>query len=87
MANKVIPKTLLDRVIDLNREYWSGSSDPLANERIIDLCTRIDSLSGINWFSLHNFLSAVFPQRGLKHDATNEDIYAVLRLLGWEVSE
>ena len=87
MAKKEIPKALLDRAIDLDREYWAGSSDPFANERLIDLCTQIDSLAGVNWYSLQNFLSAVFPQRGLKHDATNEDIYAVLRLLGWEVSE
>ena len=87
MAKKVIPKTLLDNVIELAREYWTGSSYPFANERQIDLCTKIDALVGINWYSLLNFMFAVFPQRGLKHDATNEDIYAVLRLLGWEVSE
>lgn len=87
MANKVIPKTLLDKAIELDREYWSGSAGPLSNDRLLDLCEQIDRVSGVNWYSLRDLLAAVFPFRGLKHDATNEDIYAVLRLLGWEVSE
>lgn len=32
-------------------------------------------------------MSAVFPRTGLKHEAAHEDIYAILRLLGWEVSD
>lgn len=87
MVKKVIPKALLDKAIELDREYWTGASAPLASERIIDVCTEIDCVSGVNWYSFRDFLAAILPFRGLKHDATNEEIYAVLRLLGWEVSE
>ena len=87
MRKKVIPKALLDKAVDLTRDYWRGISHPRSLDDIASVTEEMDSITGINWYSLQNFLSSVFPDRGLKNDATNEDIYAILRLLGWEVSD
>ena len=87
MAKRPIPKALLDRAIELTMQYWHSASHPLAVEDIISLCMQIQDVTGINWFSLQNMLDSVFPVAGLKEDATNEDIYAILRLLGWKVSD
>ena len=87
MAKKVIPKALLDKAIDLERDHWGSCGDPLITERIINVCMEVEAIARINWFSLNNLLDGIFPVMGLKHDATNEDIYAILRLLGWEVSD
>lgn len=87
MAKKVIPKALLDKALDMEREHWGSCGDPLINERIIDVCMEIEAIARINWFSINSLLSAILSVMGLKHNATNEDIYAILRLLGWEVSD
>ena len=86
MAKKRIPKYLLDEAINADREYWSLRSDPGCLERSVSLHRRIEDVSGIDWISFHQLLSAILSFRGLKPSATNEDIYAVLSALGWEVS-
>lgn len=87
MAKKQIPKDMLDEIIDCSREFWHGNGYPGLLERVICKCMQIQAETGINWFSLQNLIDAILPVAGVKYDATNEDIYAVLRLLGWEVSD
>lgn len=80
-----IPKTLLDEAISLTQEYYtSGSAETLSH--LNDIPRQIEDKTGIWWNHIENLLSSVLVYRGIKPDATPEDIYAILRLLGWEVS-
>lgn len=86
MANKVIPRALLDEALDMNRSY-RNSGEP-GVEEVFECFYRIQSKVGISWSSLWNLCAAISaPILGLKPDVTNEEIYAILRLLGWEVSD
>lgn len=87
MQRKPIPKKLLDETIAECRKYWNDDPGGLSWADILPLCQRLHKATGINWNSWSDFLSAILPRTGLKADATNEDIYAVLRLLGWEVAD
>lgn len=87
MAKKVIPKLLLDKALDMERTYWEPENHEARAEDVFAWHKRIEQECGVYWSALSSLCSAIFPQRGLKHDATNEDIYAILRLLGWEVSD
>lgn len=85
MANKQIPKDLLDEVIAKCSEYWDDGPGSVRWSDVLALCHKLSEVTGIHWNFLSDFLSSIFPSTGLKPDATNEDVYAVLRLLGWEV--
>lgn len=87
MATKKIPKVWLDKAIAATREYYHDSASVLALNRISAATHDIERLTGLAWYSLDNLLAGILCSSGCKPDATNEDIYAVLRLLGWEVSD
>lgn len=87
MVKKRIPKAHLDKVINGYREYWRGGAHPYILDDVISECMRIYAITGIYWYSLQNAIDGIVATHGLKPDATNEDIYAILRLLGWEVSD
>lgn len=81
---KTVPKKALDAAIDAERKYYRSEvplADLTASEKALAAATQ---QTYIVWSEL---LSAILGYKGLKKDATNEDIYAVLRVLGWEVLE
>lgn len=84
MTKKVIPKKLLDTCINADREYWSYDHN---HYDTISLFKELDAATGIDWYAMQCLMTALLTYRGLKRNATNEDIYAILRLLGWEVSD
>ena len=80
-----VPKALLDEAISLTQEYYtSGSAETLS--QLSNISRQIEAETGIWWNNIENLLSSVLSYRGIKPNATPEDIYAILRLLGWEVS-
>ena len=87
MAKNTIPKDLLDEAIALTREYYNLSASPSTLSRLTDRSRRIEDETGILWINIENLLSAILRTHGIKPDATPEDIHAILRLLGWEVSD
>ena len=81
-----VPKALLDEAISLTQEYYtSGSAETLS--QLSNISRQIEKETGIWWNNIENLLSSVLTYRGKKPDATPEDIYAILRLLGWEGSD
>lgn len=81
-----IPKALLNEAIALTQEYYtSGSTETLSH--LSDISRQIEDETGIWWNNIENLLSSVLSYRGVKPDATPEDICSILRLLGWEVSD
>lgn len=85
MAKKVIRKTLLDEVIAAERAYWDDGGEDY--EYVSNLHHKIANETGLWAICVSSLFTAITSSHGLKPDATNEDIYAVLRLLGWEVAE
>lgn len=86
LKKRSIPKDLLDEAIVLTREYYSSGS-PEALSSLTDRSRRIEEKTGIWWNNIENLLSSILSYHGIKPDATPEDIYAILRLLGWEVPD
>lgn len=87
LAKKTIPKKWLDRAIAETKEYYSNPTDCLALDRLCAAAREIETTTGIAWYSLSDFLSGILCSVGCGPSASNEDIYVILRLLGWEVSD
>lgn len=86
MKGTAIPKPLLAEAIALTREYYlTGSSLTLSN--LNDKTRMIERSTGIWWNNLENLLSSILSYRGIKPEATFDDICSILRQLGWEVSD
>ena len=87
MSDKNIPKKTLDKLLDLTRTYYGG--DTLANEdalaEMIREYRRMEADVAIGCFALLDFIASIIRYSGLKRDATNDDIYKVLEVLGWTV--
>lgn len=83
---KVFKKAKLDKLIEMVREYWTN----------LDIKTAAERLEKMNTYKDKHFpkrcdimpmLNSILSCFGMKQDATNEDIYKVLEVLGWEVKE
>ena len=79
---KKINKRILDWCIELTRLYW-GEND-VDSEILSDRIAKAKE-SEVDWYPLCNLLDGILASSGFNHDASNWDIYLVLRLLGWEV--
>ena len=87
MAKKKIPRAPLDEAIALTREYYHLSASQSTLTRITGRSMQIEAATGIWWINIENILSSILSNHGINPDATNADIYAILRRLGWEVSD
>lgn len=84
---KVIPKGLLDEALAYLKDYYHCSPTKQVLERTHTITHEIEFHTGVAWYSLEDLICSILSGSGVKPDATNEDIYAILRLLGWEVSD
>lgn len=80
---KKINKKKLDSLIKMEQLYWRGNSDIMPG--IIALSGEIEKESKIGMFAPEQFIGAIVKPNGFNPDASNELIYTVLQLLGWEV--
>ena len=89
MSEKKIPKAKLDRCIELSRRYFDVTG-PLNHDLLdekIDACRDLEKTVGLGIVVFSDLLSGILNYYGLKRDATNEDIYKVLEVLGWQVTD
>ena len=89
MKENIIRKDQLDHLIELYRElndtpYESGNVDRIVKEGI-KVAEAIEEDCGVNWNAFCDFTWSVV--RFLKKDATNEEVYKVLEMLGWKVKD
>lgn len=87
--NKTISKAKLDAAIKSAR-HWHDLSVPFEEKDIEayhDVCHSVRVVAGFGSYSFPCLFSALFGFQGLKDDATNEDVYKVLEVLGWSVVE
>lgn len=81
---KQIRRKLLDSLICLERLYWeTGNADILPGA--ISIAMEISEESNVEWLSIKDFATSIVINNGLSKDASNEKIYEVLNVLGWEV--
>lgn len=81
---KKIPKKLMDSLIHVHRLYWKDGDRELITA-MHSLCFEIQRWCGLDWLSVHNFVSSIVQQCGLSPNADNETIYEALKLFGWEI--
>lgn len=85
---KTIKKMDLDILIDKTREVYSLGAknlDSLITDRIV-IAKAIAEQNGLNWLSLIDLIDCIMVPDGLKEGASNEEIYQILNLLGWDVA-
>ena len=86
---KTISKQKLDTLMDLYRELNDNPYEERDLNRILkeamNVAEAIEKDSGINWLTINDFIWSVV--RGLKRDATNEELYKGLAMFGWEVKD
>jgi hypothetical protein len=82
-----IKKSTLDELMGYTRKVWDIEDPDSSNivgyriDRAIELC----QTEKIDWSPLLNLLDAVLMCDGFAPDACDDVVYAVIRLLGWEV--
>lgn len=80
----IIPKKELDAAINADRKYYQGGGTLESTTASFEALEKVTHVARTTWSEL---LMEIFAYSGLKKNATNEDIYAVLQALDWEVSE
>ena len=82
-----VPKTILNKCIDNCRNFWKtpypdcqkyGDAWHTYSEALKDTT----NLSAFSW---QDIIGGILANDGINKDATNEQIYEVLKILGWEV--
>ena len=84
--NKTISKAKLDAAIEAVRRYYDPDevNEGDAAKKLLDICNAVKPFCIV---IISNLLSSIFSHRGIKADATNDEIYKVLEVLGWSVVE
>ena len=83
--DKVLNKAKLDELIEMMREYLKCDYDDMVTK-----CREIIAFANKHFSNVPrivDFVGSNIAYGGMKPDATNEDIYKVLEVLGWEVKE
>ena len=83
---KQIPKKPFDKLVQLSREYWEEGSTITLQERI-KVSMEIREVTGIDWLAIIDFVDSIIRRTGILPGASDEMIYILLRVLGWEVAE
>lgn len=83
---KQIPMKQFDKVVRLSREYWDEGSIVTLQERT-KVAMKIREVTGIDWLAIIDFVDAIIRRTGILPDASDEMIYILLRVLGWEVAD
>lgn len=84
MNERVMPKAKLDNLVLMCRGFYEDvNNDTL--DKMFEATRDLEKEVGLGTSSLQDVITGIIRYSGLKHDATNEDIYKVLEVLGWTV--
>lgn len=83
---KKIPKKQFDEVLRLSREYWESGEVSLIKERIA-IAQDIYKKAGIDWLAITDLIDCIIRSSGFVPGASDDFIYLLLRVIGWEVTE
>lgn len=84
--DKTLNKTKLDELIERIRHYWHEGEVSEATEKLVSM-RKFYEANFPRDLDLRGFLNSIISGFGLKPEATNEDIYKALEVLGYEVVE
>lgn len=84
MSDKKIPKEKLDNLLLLCGGYYNSLDDESLSE-MMRATKELETDIGVSMFALQDVVTGIIRSRGMKPDATNEDIYKVMEVLGWTV--
>ena len=86
-----IDKKLLDELLDLHRGVAEAITAEEIRESVSRCMDKSDEIAEKNpavcSYSLDNLAHSILSIKGMNRDASSEDIYKVLEVLGWEVVE
>lgn len=84
-----IKKAQLDKLIEVSKEYYGVDFKSKAEaERLVDILVDTNENLGCKAKHVDSLIFAIVARgTGLKPDASNEDIYKTLEILGYEVTE
>lgn len=83
---KTISKKMLEKLADMTRRYWDTGERDILQDRI-DLAISMKEETGLTWGAILDLLDGILQNDGFKPNAENEDIYCVLRIMGWKVTD
>ena len=83
---KKIPKKQFDELVRLSRKFWEDIDTTLLKDRI-DVAMEIREATGIDWVATIDFIDCIIRSTGILPGASDEMIYNLLRVLGWEVAD
>ena len=85
MKMKRIAKQPFDRLVELTHEFRKTSKESILRYRIDKAIELVEATGDkeLTWCSLLNFIDGILF--GVCEDATNDEIYSAMRVLGWEV--
>lgn len=82
-----VPKTILNKCIENCRNFWK-TPHPDSQKYLDLLCTYSEVLAeatNLSAFSWQDIIDGILANDGINNEATNDQIYEVLKILGWEV--
>lgn len=88
MSEKKLPKAKLEQAIELVKAYYDPTAFEVSHSKMKDMheaCCALERDVKLGSFVLLDFITCIVRYGGMNFDATNEDIYKVLEVLGWQV--
>lgn len=80
---KKVPKKLFDEFLHKCRKYWLENEDIYSETYL--LAKELEGLTGVQWLAWKDLTNAFLYPSGLDRAVTNEQIYEILKIVGWEV--
>lgn len=79
---KKLPKKLLDEFLKESRVHWFKKEN---YEVATSLARQLQEATKVNWLGWKDFVNSLIYPNGLARAVTNDQIYEVLKILGWEI--
>ena len=80
---KKVPKKLFDDFLQESRKNWLEDEENY--DATASLARELESATRCFWLSWKDFINSFLYPQGIARAVTNEQIYEVLKIFGWEV--
>lgn len=82
MSNKKVSKAIVESFLLEARRFWhyDGSYDSY-----VAIAELLEKFTGIDWVYWKDLADSILAQDGFNKDATDEDFFGILKIIGLEV--